>query len=221
MNRALIVMAKKPWPGETKTRLSPPLTPKDAAALYRCLLLDTLELMSRLQSTRGVVAYAPTHAQQYFQEIVPDGFELVPQLGLNLGERLDNVLRRCLERGYGQAVVMNSDGPTLPADYLLRAFRCLDDGDVDVVLGPSDDGGYYLIGLKQPCSALFDIVMSTSTVFQETMERARRQGLRVTCLPPWYDVDTPEELRRLATEVSSLPDEVASNTRRFLLNWEG
>ena len=221
MNRALIVMAKRPWPGETKTRLSPPLTPTDASALYRCLLLDTLDLMNRLQSIRGVVAYSPAHAKQYFRTIVPDGFELIPQQGLNLGERLDNVLRRCLERGYVQAVVMNSDGPTLPADYLLRAFRCLDDGDVDVVLGPSDDGGYYLIGLKQPCSALFDIVMSTSTVFQETMERARRQGLRVTCLPPWYDVDTPEELRRLATEVSSLPDEVASNTRRFLLNWEG
>jgi glycosyltransferase A (GT-A) superfamily protein (DUF2064 family) len=147
-------------------------------------------------------------------------------LGADLGERLDNVLTHCLRNGYRQAVVTDSDSPTLPVAYLKQAFGELDDPTVDVVLGPCDDGGYYLIGLKAPCSALFrGIAMSTSTVAADTLRRAEEQGLRVACLPRWYDVDTYEDLARLIEALSSQPDHIAQHTRAFLsdarrLSWD-
>jgi glycosyltransferase A (GT-A) superfamily protein (DUF2064 family) len=127
------------------------------------------------------------------------------------------VIARCLQEGYGQAVVMDSDSPTLPLACLRQAFQTLDDPATDVVLGPCDDGGYYLIGLKSPCPALFrGITMSTPTVATETMERARNQGLRTFCLPRWYDVDIYADLTRLIEELRFLPDALAPNTREFL-----
>ena len=219
MDRALVVMAKKPLAGRTKTRLSPPLSGQEAADLYRCFLLDTLELMQQVASAQPIIAYAPDDAAPFFRHIAPPGFDFVPQVGADLGERLDNVLRHCLQSGYRQAVVTDSDSPTLPAAYLERAFAELDDPGVDVVLGPCEDGGYYLVGLKAPCSALFrGIVMSTSTVLAETLERAEEQGLRAVCLPSWYDVDTYKDLRRLTEELAFQPDRVGRHTQAFLMD---
>ena len=222
MNRAsgasaLIVVAKEPVAGKTKTRLSPSLRSQEATELYGCFLLDTLELVHRVEGVQPIIAYLPRSAEPFFRAIAPPGFDLVPQEGADLGERLDNVLRQCLQSGYRQAVVIGSDSPTLPLIHLAQAFRELEDPEVDVVLGPSDDGGYYLIGLKSPCSPLFrGIVMSTSTVATETLERARGEGLRVACLPRWYDVDRPEDLARLIEELRSQPDHPARHTRAFL-----
>ena len=134
--RALIVVAKRPSVGKTKTRLSPPLSGSEAAALYHCFLLDTLDLMRYVQDVQPVVAYLPYGSESFFRGIAPPGFDLVPQTGDDLGQRLDNVLRSCLGLGYSQAVVMNSDGPTLPVEYLALAFEKLNDPAVDVVLGP-------------------------------------------------------------------------------------
>jgi rSAM/selenodomain-associated transferase 1 len=213
----LVVVAKEPSVGRTKTRLSPPLSGQQAAELYRCLLLDTLELMKRVEGVQPIIAYLPPEAEPFFRRIAPPGFDFVPQVGADLGDRLDNVLTHCLQKGYRQAVVMDSDSPTLPMVYLRQAFRELDDPNVDVVLGSCDDGGYYLIGLKSPCSALFQgIVMSTSTVVTETLARAQEQGLRVACLPRWYDVDTYEDLERLIEELLLQPDHLAQHTRTFL-----
>jgi glycosyltransferase A (GT-A) superfamily protein (DUF2064 family) len=127
------------------------------------------------------------------------------------------VLTWHLQNGYRQAVVTDSDSPTLPVAHLEQAFTELDKPNVDVVLGPCDDGGYYLIGLKSPCAALFRrVAMSTATVLKDTLERAREQGLRAICLPGWYDVDTFEDLQRLATEIRTRPDYYARHTRAFL-----
>jgi rSAM/selenodomain-associated transferase 1 len=210
-------MAKVPSVGKTKTRLSPPLSGEQAVGLYRSFLLDTLELMRRVEGVQPIIAYLPREGEPFFRGIAPPGFDFVAQEGSDLSERLDNVLSRCLQDGYRQAVVMDSDSPTLPLDYLVQAFQELDDPSVDVVLGPCDDGGYYLIGVKSPTPALFHgIVMSTATVTQETLQRARDEGLRSVCLPAWYDVDTAQDLQRLAQalEAESLP--AAQHTRRFL-----
>jgi rSAM/selenodomain-associated transferase 1 len=215
-------MAKEPIVGKTKTRLSPPLSGQEATELYHCFLLDTLELMGEMGSVQPIIAYLPEEAESFFRGIAMPGFELVPQVGDELGERLDNALSQCLRSGYRQAVVMDSDSPTLPATYLRQAFQELDDAAVDVVLGPCDDGGYYLIGLKSPCPVLFrGIVMSTSTVMAETVERARQEGLRVACLPGWYDVDTSADLERLIVELRSHPHPSARHTRAFLSDPEG
>lgn len=217
MDGALVVMAKKPTVGETKTRLCPPLTPKAAADLYRCLLLDTLALMSQLEDVQPIVAHLPADSGRFFRRIAPPGFRFVRQVGADLGERLDNVVQHCLLEGYQKVVVIDSDSPTLPKSYLCSAFRALDESNVDVVLGPCDDGGYYLIGLKSPQATLFrGIVMSTSTVAAETVERATSQGLQTHCLPNWYDVDTAEDLERLVAELRSQAQHQASQTRAFL-----
>jgi rSAM/selenodomain-associated transferase 1 len=221
MKRALVVVAKRPMPGETKTRLCPPLEPDQASELYRSFLLDTLDLMAGLDGAKRMIAYTPRGAEGYFRQIAPHGFALITQEGENLGQRLSNVVDVCLNMGYAQVVVMNSDGPTLPAAHLQQAFELLDCPKVDVVLGPSDDGGYYLIGLKRSCPALFQVAMSTPTVLRETLWRADELGLQAKCLPGWYDVDTPSDLQRLVRELPSLPYQVAVRTRQLLACWPG
>jgi len=217
VRRALIVMAKEPSVGNTKTRLSPPLTEKQAKDLYLSFLMDTLELMSRVEQAEPVVAYWPSEAERVFRRLAPDGFHFVQQEGADLGERLNHVLTVCLEQGYRQVVAVDSDSPTLPASYLRAAFTTLDNPAVDVVLGPCDDGGYYLIGMKSPQPFLFEkMEMSTATVAADTLKRGEQNGLRFVCLPNWYDVDTGQDLQRLATELGPHGCEIARHTREFL-----
>jgi rSAM/selenodomain-associated transferase 1 len=212
---ALIVVAKQPAPGKTKTRLSPPLSPKQASQLYECFLNDTLDLIRRVDQVQPVIAFLPTGAEAYFQQLAPD-FELIQQNGPDLGVRLDNAISACLYQGYQHVVIMNSDGPTLPLNYLTRAFAALEDGN-DVVLGPCDDGGYYLIGTKQPIPRLLrGVQMSTPTVAADTIALAVEANLRLHLLPIWYDVDDAASLTRLAKEVENVDRRVAANTRRFL-----
>ncbi|MFN8483820.1 MAG: TIGR04282 family arsenosugar biosynthesis glycosyltransferase [Anaerolineae bacterium] len=221
MRRALIVVAKRPVNGQTKTRLTPPFTPHQATALYECLLRDTLELMTQVEGVQPILAYAPEDAAPYFRSICPAAFELCPQCGADLGARLHNALTHALAQGYRQAVIMDSDSPTLPPAYLRQAFAHLDEAGTDVVLGPCDDGGYYLIGLKEPCAALFDITMSTPTVLQQTLAAADAASRRAALLPTWYDVDTVEEVERLRAELAADPAAFAPRTRAMLpsLSW--
>jgi len=212
---ALLVIAKRPTPGQTKTRLTPPLTAEQAAALYECFLVDTLDLVRRVPETDPLIAYLPAEARAYFAALAPD-FGLVLQEGAGLGERLDNALTGCLNRGYQRVAIMNSDGPTLPAAYLARAFEALRDG-ADIALGPSADGGYYLIGVKQPAPRLLrEVRMSTPTVLADTLALAAEERLQVELLPAWYDVDEAADLARLTRELADAPPEVAPRTRAFL-----
>jgi glycosyltransferase A (GT-A) superfamily protein (DUF2064 family) len=143
---------------------------------------------------------------------------LTPQRGAGLGERLDHLLTEALAAGAEQAVVMDSDSPTLPATYVAAAFARLDGPD-DVVLGPCDDGGYYLIGLKRPQPRLLrEVPMSTPSVVRDTLALAAEMGLRVALLPTWYDVDTAAELERLRTEIAGSGENVARHTRAFLMD---
>jgi rSAM/selenodomain-associated transferase 1 len=216
MEDALIVVAKRPVPGQTKTRLCPPLTPEQAAALYQCLLLDTLALAHRLGSARLVLAYTPPDADICFRRLVPDGFRLLPQQGACLGERLANALAQQFERGCRRAVIMNSDGPTLPLGYLSQAFAGLD--GADVTLGPGHDGGYYLIGMNRLHRALFEgIAWSTERVAPETLAICRRLGLAVHILPEWYDVDVAPDLERLRLDLAREPA-TAPCSAAFLLS---
>jgi hypothetical protein len=211
----LIVVAKRPAPGRTKTRLTPPLSPQQAADLYECFLRDTLDLMRRVPDVRHAIAYLPIEARDYFAQLAPD-FDLIPQTGADLGARLDHALTHYLDQGYARAAIMNSDGPTLPIENLQQAFVALSD-HLDVVLGPSDDGGYYLIGLKQPAPRLLrEVRMSTPTVLADTLALAQEERLRVSLLPTWYDVDDVVSLQQLRTELQTTPPEVALYTRSFL-----
>jgi rSAM/selenodomain-associated transferase 1 len=198
--RALIIMAKQPKAGQTKTRLSPPLTPAEAAELYACLLLDTVAVVRRLAgqlSLSPFIAYYPPAAQRDFYRLAPD-FQLLAQEGRSLNERLAGVLLAVQALGFDQVAAINSDSPALPLTYLNRAFQALDKPDVDLALGPCDDGGYYLIGWKRPYPHLVrEVTMSTSTVLADTIALARRDGLKVAKLPPWYDIDNAAALGRM------------------------
>ena len=216
-SNALLVVAKRPAPGRTKTRLTPPLSPEQAAALYECFLRDTLDLVRRLSGVAPAIAYLPAEERAYFEALAPD-FELLLQEGDDLGERLDSALTRLLVAGYQHVAIMNSDGPTLPLACLTRAFEALA-GGADVVLGPCDDGGYYLIGLKQPAPQLLrEVRMSTPDVLADTLAIAAEEGLNVELLPTWYDVDDAESLERLKAELMGAPAHVAPYTQVFLDN---
>jgi rSAM/selenodomain-associated transferase 1 len=211
---ALIIVAKEPVPGQTKTRLCPPFSLESAAAFYRCLLLDSLALMSRLETADHVIAYAPSNARNYFARLKPNSFSLVAQVGDNLGERLANALDHHFDQGYQRVAIMNSDGPTLPLDYLEQAFSGLD--HADVTMGPGHDGGYYLIGMNRLHRELFEgIDWSTEHVISQTLATGRRLGLAVHQLPEWYDVDLAEDLERLRRDLKEEPER-ALHTWDFL-----
>jgi len=198
-------MAKRPFPGKTKTRLVPPLSFEAAAQLYECFLQDVLELVRTVSKATPFIAYAPQEETAYFEQLAPD-FSLVPQIGNTLSERLDYVMSTCSANGFDQVVAMNSDSPTLPAAYLQEAFVHLDKSSTDIVLGPCEDGGYYLIGWKRPFAPLIrQVEMSTSHVLEDTLAIAKANNLRVTLLPTWYDTDTIVELDRLKEELLHNP----------------
>jgi hypothetical protein len=212
------VVAKQPAPGQTKTRLTPPLTGEQAAALYDCFLRDTLDLIREARHhlpLTPIIAYLPAGSEAYFHALAPD-FDLLLQQGSDLSERLNHATTHCLTNGYDQAVIMDSDSPTLPVSRLVESFETLDRADIS--LGPCDDGGYYLIGLKQPAPPLFlNVTMSTERVTADTLAQAEQSGLRVALLPGCYDIDYASDLKRLMDELPHLPDTAASHTRAFLV----
>jgi glycosyltransferase A (GT-A) superfamily protein (DUF2064 family) len=162
-----------------------------------------------------VVVYTPRTARDYFANLAPD-FECIPQKGQDLGARLDNALTHYLNLGFRYVAAINSDSPTLPTAHLTSAFERLRRG-ADIVLGPTDDGGYYLIGLKRPAPRLLrEVRMSTPHVSSDTVALAVEEGLRVALLPSWYDVDDADSLTRLKAELTSAPPDTARRTRAFL-----
>ncbi|MGI9596493.1 MAG: TIGR04282 family arsenosugar biosynthesis glycosyltransferase [Acidimicrobiales bacterium] len=205
MRAGLFVMAKQPISGSSKTRLTPALSLVEAADLSRCFVLDTIELAIDVAAEHAdlevFVAGAPATSESWFAEHCP-GVHFVAQRGERLGVRLDNVLTDGLAGGNDLVLAMNSDSPTLPPSNLADGLRRLGDEAVDVVLGPAQDGGYYLIGWKRPHSRLVrEVEMSTPTVLRDTLAVAADEGLRVELLDTWYDVDEPADLSRVRADL--------------------
>jgi rSAM/selenodomain-associated transferase 1 len=198
-------MAKAPVAGAVKTRLVPPLTASEAAALNICFLRDmtaNIADVAEVGDADGFVVYAPIGAESVFEGILPNEFKLLAQRGDSLGDRLCNATDDLLNNGYGTVCLINSDSPTLPRVLLERAVHLLAEPGDRLVLGAADDGGYYLIGLKQAHRNLFErITWSTAEVLAHTIERAEEIGLRVELLPRWYDVDDATTLQRLCDEL--------------------
>ncbi len=208
-------MAKAPQAGRVKTRLCPPLSPEEAAALHRAFLLDTIERIRMVAGVVPALAYAPADARALFETLAP-GFLLVPQRGADLGERMADTIRQLRERGFEAVLLLGADTPSLPAAFLRQAVDAVASPEADLVLGPSEDGGYYLIGLRGRHPELFDgVPWITPEVFAETVRRAEAQGLRTVRLPAWFDVDTPADLARLETSLAATPGPQPRHTRRF------
>jgi len=200
---AVAVMAKVPGMAVVKTRLHQSLGAERATELYRCFLLDRLDAVASLRDIIGVVAFTPPEAETLMRALAPPALRLAPQRGADLGERLSNILTDLLDQGHIAALAVDSDSPTLPMAYVAEAAKLLSDARCDVVLGPCEDGGYYLVGLRCPQPALFEgIPWSTDAVFAMTLDKARAQGLSVHVLPHWFDVDTESDLQRLHADIT-------------------
>ena len=202
---ALAVMAKAPRPGKVKTRLSPPLTPEQAAVLNICFLRDTTENIQEVTeagNSAGIVVYTPVGDEAAFDSVLPPAFRLLGQRGDGFGERLLHACEDLFACGFGAVCLIDSDSPTMPQEALSQAVSSLGRTGDRVVLGGSDDGGYYLIGMKRLHPRLFEqIDWSTERVFQQTLDRAREIGLDAELLPTWYDVDDGATLERLRREL--------------------
>ena len=200
MRSAIFVMAKDPRAGHVKTRLCPPLDAGAAARLYRCFLLDVLDLVASVPEAQPVVAYTPAEARAAFAHLVNGRFPLVPQEGSDLGARLENTFRALFQQGYGRVAALSTDSPDLPPEYLVEAFSRLERSPL--VMGPCPDGGYYLIGMSRLVPELFrEMPWSTDRVVRLTEERAARLGLDIARLPEWHDVDTADDLFRLCRDL--------------------
>jgi len=208
------IMAKQPHVGRTKTRLSPPLSPRQAAALYEALLCDVIALVDSQAGIDLAVAISPPSSQPFFRQITPSDAYLLPVEGSDIGECLCQVFSHLPEMGWQKVLALNADGPTLPPAYLQQAVDLLDESDI--VLGPALDGGYYLVGMRRPHVGIFQgIAWSTAQVLTQTLERAAVLGLYVGMTPEWYDVDTAADLLRLQVDLNSLPLDRLVHTRRF------
>ena len=211
---AIAVMAKAPESGKVKTRLAPPLTPDEAMSLSASFLRDVTEniaLAAREAPIQGYVAYAPAGAEHLFEGVLARNTRLVladgaietPPRVRGFGRSLLHAARGLFARGYASVCLLNSDSPTLPTALLREAALALAGARDRVVLGPAEDGGYYLLGLKAPHAHLFeDIRWSSEHVADETCARAKALRLEIVRLAPWYDVDDRTTLRRLVGEVA-------------------
>jgi rSAM/selenodomain-associated transferase 1 len=226
---ALAVMAKAPRPGKVKTRLAPPLTLDQSAALNICFLKDTTANIASIAGASGLVCYTPIGDEGLFDGILPNSFRLIAQRGDAFGERLLAAAEDILSVGYGSVCLIDSDSPTVPAGAFAQAVEELARPGDRVVLGPSDDGGYYLIGLKKAHSAPFErIAWSTSVVCEETCERVAEAGLELVLLPTWYDVDDGDTLAVLRAELLdgvrpgfvAVAGYAAPQTKKFLQDME-
>jgi rSAM/selenodomain-associated transferase 1 len=209
---AIGVMAKAPQAGRSKTRLCPPLTPVQAAAMSAAFLRDTTENMAaaaRQAAIAPYAAYAPLGTESLLLACLAEGTELLLADGgeiaapgvTGFGRCLLHAIEAMLGAGHTAACVLSSDSPTIPTAFLVQAARLLLAPGDRAVLGPADDGGYYLLGLKAPHAAMFrDIAWSTDTVADTTRARAREIGLDLIELAPWYDVDDAASLSVLLRE---------------------
>lgn len=227
---ALALMTKAPRAGDVKTRLVPPLTNEEAAQLNRCFLQDTGAAISacckgltRENRDRpiawGIAVYTPVGAESDYADILPTDFSLVLQRGENFGERLYFAAEDLFKCGFDAVCLIDSDSPTIPAENFARAVELLSLPGDHIILGPCDDGGYYLIGLKQPHREVFDgIDWSTERVFEQTRQRAAQIGIGVHELPRGFDVDDRATLQRLCDELlgENAQNSVAPRTREFL-----
>jgi rSAM/selenodomain-associated transferase 1 len=217
---ALVVLTKAPEPGQSKTRLVPPLSFGDAAELARALLIDQLDHLASFSGAQLFIAFTPKTAAGFFEAYAAQGYSCFLQQGNSLGERMRHAFEHLFDHGLCNVVLIGSDLPTIPVAFFEQAYGWLDGGGTDLVLGPSVDGGYYLIGMNRLLSDVFEgIVWSRDDVLGRTTEKLARLGIKYKLLSLWYDVDTIKDLERLSEQISG--HEGMKNTRTLLHRLRG
>jgi rSAM/selenodomain-associated transferase 1 len=216
-DRVLVIMAKAPRPGEVKTRLAPSLSLEAVTAFYCCLLEDTLALARSLSNVE-VAIMCPGSDVSELARLTGSGVSLVAQKGEGLAAGLTSVFAHFAEAHQRHIIAFNSDSPHLPRSVLEDAFETL--AAHDVVVGPTHDGGYYLVGAKASHPTLFaDDGMGTTSALERLLSRARALELSVGFAAPFYDIDVTDDLTRLAEELRMAPAR-APRTARWLQEWK-
>lgn len=219
---ALTIMTKAPLVGRVKTRLTPPLSSEEAAALNGCFLRDiAIAIAATAGKTCGIGCYEPLGSEEIYREILPSTFALLPQRDMSFGDRLRYAAEDLFSIGAAAVCLVGSDSPTAPASIYAEAARVLSQRGECLVLGPSEDGGYHLIGMTKNYPRLFEeITWSTNQVFEQTLARAAELDLPVHLLPVSFDVDDQAALERLCDQLlspnTSEPKQSAPATRAFL-----
>jgi rSAM/selenodomain-associated transferase 1 len=213
MNKTIIVMTKVPIAGTVKTRLQPFLDAEQCAALAECFLLDTVNKINSLK-IKLIIAYSPVEQRDVLLEMLPEHGNFIEQKGANLGNKMFHAFEFAFTDGADSVVLIGTDSPTFPKEFIIEAFESL--SKTDAVLGATTDGGFYLIGLRSLKKELFeDVEWSSPRTFEQTVRNIENADLKLSFLPLWYDVDTPEDLEKLKNELTKNPN-LATNTFEFL-----
>jgi uncharacterized protein len=197
--RALILFAKDPVEGQVKTRLSSLLDAQTILSLYRHFLRDSVEKVCSVAEVDRFIGIASDPKTDYFEDVSRNHpVQLFVQEGGNLGERMRRAFEDRFKEGYERVVIIGADSPTLPTAYIAQALQ----SEKEVVIGPSTDGGYYLIGMHGKVADIFEgVPWGTDRVLSETLNVLKDRQAQVELLPVWYDVDLPEDLRFLKTHL--------------------
>ena len=216
MDRTLVIMAKAPRLGSVKTRLAKGLPLLAVTELYQCFLNDTVELAQRIDDI-DVAIMCPVSDVEDLSRAVPQTLRVVPQGGEGLAAALDSVFSQFTSAGRQRVIAFNSDSPHLPMAILESAFELL--ANCDLVVGPTQDGGYYLVGGKASHPGLFAADgMGTASALEALLKRASDMNLSVRVIDSFYDVDVAADLHRLAEELQRMPGK-APRTAAWLVEW--
>jgi uncharacterized protein len=215
-HHTLVIMAKAPKPGMVKTRLARSLPVSAVTALYRCLLDDTISLAQSLDGVK-IAVMCPAADREDLERTVSNAVPVVSQVGNGLAAALCSVFAHFTDAGSSRIVAFNSDTPHLPTTMLQAAFRLLE--ECDLVVGPTHDGGYYLVGARMSHPGLFTTdAMGTANAFEALLTKAEVLGLSVRLTDPFYDIDEAADLSRLAEDLQLTPEK-APKTAKWLSEW--
>ncbi len=215
-DNAVILFARDPVLGQVKTRLSSSFDDETILKLYICFVEDSLDKIRQVDDADCFVGISPENHSGFFNGTESSGMSLFVQQGDTLGDKMRKAFVDRFRQGYNKVVIIGSDSPSLPVSYLDKALA----SEKDLVLGPSTDGGYYLIAMTGKVSEVFGgVAWGTENVLEETLKKVKETNVSLELLPVWYDVDFPEDLKFLKTHLTLIVQSglcESGKTKKFL-----
>jgi len=216
VDNALVILTKTPEPGQSKTRLVPPLSFEEAAELARAVLLDQLQNLARFTAAQLFIAFTPPSAASFFEALLPREASCFYQQGDSLGDRMRHAFDVLFSRSFSRVLLIGGDLPAVPLEALADAVAALEN-NTEIVLGPSLDGGYYLVGMSRMIPEIFEgIIWSRPDVLTLTTAKLVALKRKYKLISPWYDIDTIDDLRHLKSDIAAAPAGFMKNTLALL-----
>lgn len=219
MMNALILMTRIPIAGQTKTRLMEIMSGDECAELHMAFLKDLFNTFKELEELDIYLTYTPKNSLDTIENIIPEFIKTFPQRGEDLGSKMYNAIKDILSLDYEKVILIGSDIPHIKTEDILHSFEILE--EKDIVLGPSYDGGYYLIGMKKPNENIFHISKKWGgkSVLESTIDMANNQRLTVGLAAKYMDIDTKEDLFAFMDKYEGNKEKIALNTVEFIKEW--